>query len=202
MTDYTDWTRTPIRFEDVKKGDVIEGEQMGDNNLSRSLSPTVVSAVDDADGHRKIQLPTAWRLPETDVFYGNWTLRKLTPPTPQWPEMAPLTALGQMAEGLIDGQAASVLASARFGGGLCFEVQVGDRFNFGHNEWDDILAVFDPGTLHPITAEPIVLSDEQVRMLPAETWLINGGDEWCTANSAWTFMEDAPFSLIHYPKEK
>lgn len=204
MTDYTDWTRTPIRFEDVKKGDVIEGEQMGDNNLSRSLSPTVVSAVDDADGHRKIQLPTAWRLPETDVSYGNWTLRKLTPPTPQWPEMAPLTSLGQMAEGVSLASPRTVLvidtAEPTF--------KITDRYgaNVGtEHSWSNVLDYFDPGTLHPITPEPVELTDEQVKAYAERDpglQLTNSLDQWYSAGKAAIRPDCGPYSLIHYPKEK
>lgn len=46
MTDYTDWTRTPIRFEDVQKGDGIHIDG-GEVELICLNSPTLVGAGDE-----------------------------------------------------------------------------------------------------------------------------------------------------------
>lgn len=201
MTDYTDWTRTPIRFEDVKAGDVIEGEIDG-GKMQATLAATVVegTTVDEDDVTFSI-LVDKYHLEEGK----NWTLRKLTPPTPQWPVMAPLTSLGQMAEGLIEGESHQVVKTALRANSCTHQFRVfgpskPDAYGQGFDHWTQVEPLFDPGSLHPITAEPIELTVEQVRMLPDDAAVINA--EGYPYRFDMSSGHRAPYSLIHYPKEK
>lgn len=215
MTDYTLATllhpdvlaeySEEVIAQDVEAGNLIAVTHDGAIHVGEVRSNSAAHPdLGDPDEDREIELTSG----DCIALYNSTpVLRKLTPPTPQWPEMAPLTSLGQMAEGTIKGKPARILVVATWlTSEPTYSVVPSQPLGAWNDStldgsWKKVSGRFDPGTLHPITAEPVELSDGQVRMLPAETWLINGGDEWCTANNAWTFMEDAPFSLIHYPKE-
>lgn len=135
-------------------------------------------------------------------------IRRKPKPTPQWPDMAPLTSLGQMAEGLRNGEARVVYRAANSQGVTCFDIcmRLGDEWEckLVLDSWDKVLQWFDPGTLHPITPEPVELTDEQVRMYTShKTKLLTGNGEVTNGyREDDEYHKNGPYSLIHYPKEK